>query len=102
MNRTWRFFMGSDHKWRWQILAFDQTVLEESAGRYKQYESCLADAEEHGYHFSPSLSTRPAQDPLRKQRKSYKFSKRPEKQSQATRETAKPGVADTKALTEVS
>ena len=76
MNFTWRFYLGADHKWRWQLLAFDQTVLEASAGRYKEYESCLANAKEHGYHFSPSLSTRPAQAPGRKQRRSYTLAKR--------------------------
>ena len=103
MNLTWRFYLGPDHEWRWQVLAFDQTVVEASEGGYKEYESCLANAEQHGYHFSPSQSTRPAQDLPRKQRKSYQFSKKLDKEQPAeNRDVTQTAVGETKAVSEVS
>ena len=59
VNLIWRFFSDSAHHWRWQRLAFDGTVVEHSKSAYSQYESCLADASEHGYVSFPSLSTKP-------------------------------------------
>jgi hypothetical protein len=92
--------LGSDHKWRWELLAFDQTVLKASAGKYKEYETCLADAEEHGYHFSPSRSTRPAQDRQPRQRRSYKIAKRADKEGSG-KEATETGVGEAKVVTEV-
>jgi hypothetical protein len=59
MNLIWRFYSDSEHRWRWQHLAFDSSVLAESRASYAHYEACLANAKERGYVFLPSLSTRP-------------------------------------------
>lgn len=58
-NLIWRFYSDSDRQWRWEQLAFDGTVLDQSKSGYKLYESCLANAVERGYVLLPSLSTRP-------------------------------------------
>ena len=58
VNLIWRFYSDSAHHWRWQRLAFDGTVIEHSKSAYSQYESCLANASEHGYVSFPSLSTK--------------------------------------------
>jgi len=60
MNFIWRFYSDPDRNWRWELLAFDKTVVQASVGAYKEYERCVGNAEEHGYHFSPAKSTRPA------------------------------------------
>ena len=59
MNLIWRFYSDSAHQWRWQRLAFDGTVLEQSKSGYSQYETCMANACERGYVFLPALSTKP-------------------------------------------
>ena len=58
-NLIWRFFTDANGKWKWQQLAFDKSVIEESKTPYKEYEECLADARARGYIFRPALSTRP-------------------------------------------
>jgi len=58
VSRIWRFFSDSAHRWSWQRLAFDGTVIERSKTAYSQYEACLANASEHGYVSFPSLSTK--------------------------------------------
>ncbi len=59
MNSIWRFYTDQHRAWRWQLLAFDQTVLDSSAAGYEDYERCVTNAEQHGYRFSPAKSTRP-------------------------------------------
>lgn len=54
MNLIWRFYTDQDQRWRWQHLAVDRTVIEESRTAYKVYEECLADARDKGYVFQPS------------------------------------------------
>jgi hypothetical protein len=51
MNLIWRFYSDSDHRWRWQRLSVDKSVVDESRAGYKEYESCLANAREQGYVF---------------------------------------------------
>ena len=53
MNLIWRFYFGPDHRWRWQRLAFDKTVVAESSTSYEEYEGCLASAGEQGYVSAP-------------------------------------------------
>ena len=67
-NRIWRFFSDSDHQWRWERLAFNGTVLEQSKSGYPQYESCMADASESGYVFLASSSTKPKSTAPKKKR----------------------------------
>jgi hypothetical protein len=54
MNFIWRFYRDPDHRWKWQRLSADRTVVAESSAAYKEYEGCLADAREHGHVFHPS------------------------------------------------
>ncbi len=54
MNLIWRFYMDSEHRWRWQHLSVDRRVIAESRTAYKEYEGCLADARDKGYVFHPS------------------------------------------------
>ncbi len=75
VNSIWRFYSDQHRLWRWQLLAFDQTVLESSAGGYEDYERCVSNAEEHGYRYSPAKSTRPA--PGRKLKYSRRYAKVP-------------------------
>ena len=69
-NQVWRFFSDSARQWRWERLAFDGTVLENSTAGYAQYEDCLANACERGYVSRPSLSTR-AETPSPKTKRPY-------------------------------
>ncbi len=89
MNAIWRFYSDQHRSWRWQLLAFDQTVLESSAGGYEDYERCISNAEAHGYHFSPAKSTRPA--PARRIKFARRYAKVP---SLAQEENAEAGPAD--------
>jgi len=73
MSLIWRFYSDPERHWRWQLLAFDSTVLEASAVGYEDYERCVGDAEEHGYRFSPAKSTRPA--PARKLKFARRYAK---------------------------
>jgi len=70
MNCIWRFYSTADQRWRWQRLAFDGSVVEQSASAYKHYEGCLANACERGYVFLPSLSTKP-EGTLHRTKRSY-------------------------------
>lgn len=54
MNYIWRFYVDQDRRWRWQRLATDRSLLAESRTAYKEYESCLANAQSEGYAFHPS------------------------------------------------
>lgn len=54
MNSIWRFYVDQDRRWRWQRLATDRGVIAESRMAYKEYEKCLANAQEEGYVFHPS------------------------------------------------
>lgn len=58
-NIIWRFYSDPAHQWRWERLAFDGTVLENSPLGYEGYEDCLANACMQGYVLLPSLSTKP-------------------------------------------
>lgn len=51
MNLIWRFYVDERHQWRWQQLAVNRSVVAESAGSYKAYEACIANAAEQGYVF---------------------------------------------------
>ncbi len=75
MSQIWRFYSDADRSWRWQLLAFDHTVLEASVGGYQDYERCVSNAEEHGYRYSPAKSTRPA--PGRKLKFTRRYAKVP-------------------------
>lgn len=96
MNLIWRFYSDEDHNWRWELLAFDKTVVQASECAYKEYERCLGNAEEHGYHFSPAKSTRPAPGRKLKFARSYaKVRKHGEAEPSLTkREVAEAAVAD--------
>ena len=54
MNIIWRFYTEHDHRWKWQRISADRTVVEESRTAYKDYEACLADARNKGHVFQPS------------------------------------------------
>ena len=54
LNAVWRFYVGQDQKWRWQCLTVYQVVISESHAAYKDYEGCVADAQEKGYVFQAS------------------------------------------------
>jgi hypothetical protein len=54
MNIIWRFYRDPDHRWKWQRLTADRTVVAESSAAYKEYEGCLADAHANGHVFHPS------------------------------------------------
>ena len=58
MNVIWRFFMDEQQRWKWQQLSVDRSVLAESEKGYKDYESCLANAEGHGHVYMPSKGIR--------------------------------------------
>jgi hypothetical protein len=53
MNFVWRFYMDPEHRWRWQRLSSDRSVLAESPAGYKEYEGCMANARDEGYVFHP-------------------------------------------------
>jgi len=53
-NRVWRFYRDEGRRWKWQQLSLYGEVISQSAKRYKDYESCLADAKENGHVFEPS------------------------------------------------
>jgi len=54
MNFIWRFYMDPNHRWKWQRLSVDRTVIAESNTGYKEYEGCLANARDNGHVFQPS------------------------------------------------
>jgi hypothetical protein len=58
-NLIWRFYIDPAHRWRWQRLAVDHTVVETLRSGYAHYEACVANAGEHGYAALPSRSTKP-------------------------------------------
>ena len=58
VNAVWRFYLGQDRKWRWQCLTMHEVVISESRAAYKDYEECVADAQDKGYVFQPSQSKR--------------------------------------------
>jgi len=64
-SRIWRFFLRSTHRWMWQQLAVDGTVLEQSASGYAQYDDCVLNAMAHGYISAPSVSSKTAGSPLK-------------------------------------
>jgi hypothetical protein len=69
-NHIWRFYTDAGRQWRWEKLAFDGTVLEQSKVGYPQYEDCLSTACKSGYVLLPSLSTKTETQP-RKAKRSY-------------------------------
>ena len=73
-NIIWRFYSDPAHRWRWECLAFDGTVLEHSTSGYKQYEGCLANACERGYLLLPSLSSKPVSTSQKTKRAYMRFS----------------------------
>jgi hypothetical protein len=80
MNKVWRFFSDGNHKWRWELRRCDNTVVKASGAGFKEYEACVKNAEENGYRFSPSRSTRAAQSPSHKPRSLHlRFTKAAEK-----------------------
>lgn len=58
MNVSWRFYIDQDRQWRWQQLSMNGVITRESQGAFKDYDACLADAQEKGYIFQPSQSKR--------------------------------------------
>jgi len=54
MNSIWRFYVDQDRRWRWQRLSVDHALIAESRAAYKEYEGCLANAQDEGYVFEPS------------------------------------------------
>ena len=38
MNVIWRFYLDHNHRWKWQRMSADRTVIAESAAAYKEYE----------------------------------------------------------------
>jgi hypothetical protein len=58
MNLIWRFYLDPNQLWRWQHLAFNQTVVAQSRKGYNEYEHCLKNAQAHGYIFLPSQTAR--------------------------------------------
>lgn len=75
-NIIWRFYSDSANQWRWERLAFDGTVLENSMSSYKGYEDCLANAGIQGYVLLPALSTKPASASRKTKRPYMRFSSR--------------------------
>jgi hypothetical protein len=73
-NIIWRFYSDPAHRWRWECLAFDGTVLEHSVSGYKLYEGCVANACECGYLLSPSLSTKPVSTSQKSKRSYLRYS----------------------------
>ena len=73
-NIIWRFYSDAAHQWRWERLAFDGTVLENSVSGYKAYEGCLANACKQGYVLLPSLSTKRESASRRTKRSYIRFS----------------------------
>jgi len=53
-NAIWRFYIGDDHRWRWQCLSASTALIAESATSYANYETCLKNARKEGYVFYPS------------------------------------------------
>ena len=53
-NLIWRFYIDSNHRWRWQHLSVQGEVISESPKGHKEYEECLADAKGKGYVLHPS------------------------------------------------
>ena len=54
MRIVWRFFMGEDHRWRWQQLNIDRTVVAESRASYVDHAHCVSAAKASGYVFEAS------------------------------------------------
>jgi len=79
LTSVWRFYSDASHRWRWQRLDFDGTVVEGSKSAYSQYEACLANATKHGYVSSPSLSTKPTSAPSKLERSYTRFPTRYQK-----------------------
>jgi len=57
MHFIWRFYTTEDQRWRWQKLATDRSVIEESADGFAAYESCMSNACDKGYVFQAQKST---------------------------------------------
>jgi hypothetical protein len=74
-NHTWRFYLESNNRWRWQKLALDGTVLKQSKAGYECYEDCLANAGRDGYVFLPSLTSRSPDTAPRVKRSYVRFPK---------------------------
>jgi hypothetical protein len=53
-NVVWRFYVDQHGAWRWQQLTSDHSVLSDSPGSHATYDSCVSDAEVHGYRYAPS------------------------------------------------
>jgi hypothetical protein len=64
MQVTWRFFVGTDMRWRWQQLTTDRNVVAESVESYDDYEGCIAAARAQGYiyHVAQGRLVRPGNE----------------------------------------
>ena len=64
MQVTWRFFVGTDMRWRWQQLTTDRNVVAESLESYDDYECCIAAARAQGYiyHAAQGRLVRPGNE----------------------------------------
>jgi hypothetical protein len=52
-HTMWRFYTEADH-WKWQRVSVHGIVMSQSAGSYKTYDGCVADAKDNGYVFQAS------------------------------------------------
>ena len=76
MNLIWRFYSGSDHRWRWQHVSVSGAVIAESPAAFKDYDECMANAKDEGYVFqaAPERPEQP-QTPQSKPKRSYRLRK---------------------------
>ncbi len=51
MRMVWRFYVGPDHRWRWQKMSPDCAVVAESPTSFNDYDECVAAARAGGYVF---------------------------------------------------
>ena len=58
VNVIWRFFIDGQQRWKWQQLSVDRSVVAESARGYKDYETCLANAQVQGHEYLPAKGRR--------------------------------------------
>src|SRR4051812_46107135 len=64
MQVTWRFFIDSDMRWKWQQLSTDRSVVAESQTSYDDYDCCVAAARAQGYvyHVAQGRLVRPGNE----------------------------------------
>ena len=60
MNFIWRFYRDPERLWRWQRIATDKSVIDESPAAYNEYEGCVANAAKEGYVFEPAQPGQPS------------------------------------------